>query len=487
MLFNSYVFIFLFLPIVLGGFHYFRVIKHKYALIWLLLASLFFYGWWNPNYLILIICSMMVNYLCSLQLLKREDGSFRKMVLIFGITFNLLLIGYYKYCGFFVDQFNFLTNGSISLETLILPLGISFFTFQQIAFLIDSYHRTCGAYNIVSYGLFVMFFPQLIAGPIVHPNEIMPQLLSRKITNFNRNYFAVGFTLFIIGLFKKVVIADHLALYATPAFEAVDNHEILTFFEAWCGALAYTFQLYFDFSGYSDMALGLAKLFGIKLPLNFNSPYKAKNIIEFWRRWHMTLSRFLRDYLYIPLGGNKSGVRKRYINLLLTMIIGGLWHGAGWTFIMWGMLHGIYLVINHAFRFIISPFKIESNLFYRSMGWLITFVAVVIGWVFFRSSCIETTVSILKSMSGLNGITADASVLLPRQCIAWILFAGGIAFLAPNAAQLMRHYHPALNAQKQTNILVWRPMIIWAWLIGAMGFIAVLQLGQLSEFLYFQF
>lgn len=487
MLFNSYVFIFLFLPIVLGGFHYLRTIKHQYALTWLLLASLFFYGWWNPKYLILIIGSMLANYLFSLQLLKRTDQSVRKMILILGIIFNLVLIGYYKYCRFFVEQFNLVTNGSINIEALILPLGISFFTFQQIALLIDTYHRRCEAYNIVSYGLFVMFFPQLIAGPIVHPNEMMPQLLRPKTTHFNRNYFAVGFTLFIIGLFKKVVIADHLAIYATSTFEAVDNHQILTFLEAWCGALAYTFQLYFDFSGYSDMALGLGKLFGIKLPLNFNSPYKAKNIIEFWRHWHMTLSRFLRDYLYIPLGGNRAGVVKRYINLILTMTIGGLWHGAGWTFIIWGALHGMYLMMNHAFRFIMAPFQIKPNIIYKSIGWFITFVAVVIGWVFFRSSCLESTMSILKSMSGFNGITSDTSVLLSREGTLWLLFAGAITLLLPNTAQFMRHYSPALHLQKQNNVLAWRPMMLWAWIIGGMGVVAILQLGQLSEFLYFQF
>jgi alginate O-acetyltransferase complex protein AlgI len=333
MLFNSYTFIFIFLPITLlvffsiGGKGH-----HRIAIAWLVAASLFFYGWWNPAYLSLILGSILFNYavgvaLSNLQAQSSASHLTKKIILSFGILVNLFLLAYFKYANFFVDNLNSLSGSNFHLQTIILPLAISFFTFQQITYLVDAYKGETREYNFLHYCLFVTFFPQLIAGPIVHHREMLPQFVKNTIYKFNHQHLAIGLTIFFIGLFKKVVLADGVAVYATPVFEAAEQGVMLTFFEAWAGALAYTFQLYFDFSGYSDMAIGIARMFGIRLPLNFNSPYKSVNIIEFWRRWHITLSRFLRDYLYIPLGGNRKGKFRRYINLMITMLLGGLWHG----------------------------------------------------------------------------------------------------------------------------------------------------------------
>ena len=324
MLFNSYEFLFLFLPLSVAGF--FLVGSrghHRLAVAWLAGASLFFYGWWNPAYVWLILASIGVNYTLGLGLGSRpsQGGLLRRFLLTLGITFNLGLLGYYKYSNFFVDTACSLMGGTSHLAAITLPLAISFFTFQQIAFLVDTYKGHARVYDLLHYCLFVTFFPQLIAGPIVHHREMMPQFMRRSFLRLNSEHVAIGLTLFCMGLFKKVVLADGVAAYATPIFHAAEQGVSLSFFDAWAGALAYTFQLYFDFSGYCDMALGIARVFGIRLPLNFNSPYKARNMIEFWRRWHMTLSRFLRDYLYIPLGGNRHGRVRRYVNLMLTMLL----------------------------------------------------------------------------------------------------------------------------------------------------------------------
>jgi D-alanyl-lipoteichoic acid acyltransferase DltB (MBOAT superfamily) len=298
MLFNSYIFIFLFLPVTLFGFFYIGVRGNYYfALAWLVGTSLFFYGWWNPAYIFLIVSSVIFNYFLG-SLLNNPLLKTRKIILIFGIFINLFLLGYFKYYNFFILNINNIFSSSLPIETIILPLAISFFTFQQITYLVDAYKGRTSEYDFLHYCLFVTFFPQLIAGPIVHHKEMLPQFTKKIINQLNYENLAVGLTIFVFGLFKKVVIADGIAGYATPVFSAAEAGITLTFFDAWGGALAYTFQLYFDFSGYSDMAIGLARMFGIRLPLNFNSPYKANNIIEFWRRWHMTLSRFLREYLF---------------------------------------------------------------------------------------------------------------------------------------------------------------------------------------------
>jgi len=524
MLFNSYVFILLFLPIVLIVFYKIGSIgHHRVALAWLVGASLFFYGWWNPVYLGLIIGSMLFNYAIGLRLSSRNNGSdsSRKLLLIFGIVMNLSLIVYFKYANFFIDNVNYVLNGSIEMQKLMLPLAISFFTFQQITYLVDAYKGETKEYNFLHYCLFVTFFPQLIAGPIVHHREMLPQFIKDSIYKFKADNLSIGLTIFFIGLFKKVVLADSVAIYATPVFNAAEAGELLTFVNAWCGALSYTFQLYFDFSGYSDMAIGLARMFGILLPLNFHSPYKAVNISDFWRRWHMTLSRFLRDYVYIPLGGNRHGTFKKYNNLIITMLLGGLWHGAGWTFVIWGGLHGLYLVIGSAweyFKYNVLGLNSNSSLLGRVVGRVITFVAVVVGWVFFRAESLDSALLMLNAMSGANGIVfpeiylghlnslngAGSALIeygvsfssLPYffgvKEIYLLFFLSVVIWFFPNTQQVLDKYEPALNVYKEhvaafSLPIIWRPTITWAVIISFIAGYAVIKVNSVSEFLYYQF
>ncbi|MDP3840780.1 MAG: MBOAT family O-acyltransferase, partial [Methylococcales bacterium] len=349
MIFNSYVFIFAFLPVVILGFYGLGRFSHHLASLWLAAASLFFYGWWDARFVGLLLASIAFNYGAGYMIGHSLADKARraKLLLICAIVINLILLGYFKYANFFVENLNALTGSAITMAKVFLPLGISFFTFTQIAFLVDTYQGKVREYNFVHYTLFVTYFPHLIAGPVLHHKEMMPQFGKRETCRVNWDNIAIGLTIFILGLAKKVLLADSFGNYATPIFNAVSagGHPML--FEAWFGALAYSLQLYFDFSGYSDMAIGLSLMFNVRLPINFNSPYKSLSIIEFWRCWHMTLSRFLRDYLYIPMGGSRDGKIKRYVNLLITMLLGCLWHGAGWTYVIWGGLHGVYLVINH--------------------------------------------------------------------------------------------------------------------------------------------
>ncbi|MGB5717793.1 MAG: MBOAT family protein, partial [Gammaproteobacteria bacterium] len=415
MLFNSYIFIFGFLPIVLAGFFAIGARgHHRVAIAWLVGASLFFYGWWNPAYLGLILGSILFNYAAGVALGGHEQGFSRKWLLALGVAGNLGLLGYFKYANFFVDNISLLSGADYHLGKIVLPLAISFFTFQQIAYLVDAYKGETREYNFLHYCLFVTFFPQLIAGPIVHHREMLPQFARDRIYRLNYGHLAIGISIFTLGLFKKVVLADGVAVYVAPVFDAAEAGIALNMYEAWQGAMAYTFQLYFDFSGYSDMAIGLARMFGIRLPLNFNSPYKAGNIIEFWRCWHMTLSRFLRDYLYIPLGGNRKGTTRRHVNLMITMILGGLWHGAGWNFIIWGALHGFYLVINHAWHGVLRAFgggAHTTNFISRGLARLLTFTVVVVAWVFFRAESLPGAMHLLSAMAGGNGLSLPESEL----------------------------------------------------------------------------
>jgi len=396
MLFNSYEFIFIFLPLTF--FIYFFLLNKRLligAKGFLVFASLFFYSWWNVAYLPLILISMLFNYVIgnSLNSNFNKVKIHKKTLLTFGIVANLSLLGYFKYADFFISNINNFANTHIDLLSLALPLAISFFTFQQIAYLVDSYREETAEYDFLNYALFVTFFPQLIAGPIVHHKEMMPQFTSKY--NLVKKYknIALGIFIFSIGLFKKVVIADTFAIWATTGF---DNAESLNLIAAWATSLSYTFQLYFDFSGYTDMAIGAALLFNIKLPINFNSPYKAKDIQDFWRRWHITLSRFLRDYIYIPLGGNRVSEYRVLTNLMLTFIIGGLWHGAGWTFVFWGFLHGGALVIHRVYK--------KLNLTMNSiLAWFITFNFINISWVFFRAKEFEDAIKVLSGMFGFSG------------------------------------------------------------------------------------
>ncbi len=399
MLFNSYEFIFLFLPITFFVYFY----LNKRELIWfaktfLVIASLFFYSWWNINYLPLILLSIIINYLVGRRLGRCNSSG--KILLVGGIVFNVGLLVCFKYADFLIKNVNWVFSSDYPILGLVLPLAISFFTFQQIAYLVDSYGKETKEYGFIDYCVFVSFFPQLIAGPIVHHREMMPQFSDKKNKAINYDNIATGLFIFSVGLFKKVVIADTFAVWASKGFDEI---AILTFFEAWATSLSYTFQLYFDFSGYVDMAIGSALLFNIRIPVNFNSPYKALSIQDFWRRWHITLSRFLRDYVYIPLGGNRKGNLKTCQNLMVTFIVGGIWHGAGWTFVFWGFLHGAALIIQRLWRQ--AGFKMPSIL-----AWFLTFNFVNVAWVFFRAKEWQDAIKVLKGMIGVNGIAVSDQV-----------------------------------------------------------------------------
>tara|TARA_B110000008_G_C16977900_1_gene566857 strand:- start:3000 stop:4532 length:1533 start_codon:yes stop_codon:yes gene_type:complete len=510
MLFNSYVFLFAFLPVALIGFYLIENHgNHKSAIFWLVAASLFFYGWWNPAYLGLLVFSTLFNFIIGIQLGKNSDNSsLNKLILMIGVIANLAILGYFKYANFFIDNFNALSDNNLTLNEIILPLGISFFTFQQITYLVDAYYQKTKEYNFLHYCLFVTFFPQLIAGPIVHHKEMLPQFAKDTISKLRSKNLAIGLTIFALGLFKKVVLADGISVYATPAYNAAEAGVMLTFFEAWAGALAYTFQLYFDFSGYSDMAIGLARMFGVRLPLNFNSPYKATSIIDFWRRWHITLSRFLRDYLYIPLGGSRKGKNRRYVNLMITMILGGLWHGAGWTFILWGALHGFYLIINHGWRVLFNNRnKTKIGSFF---AWTITFFAVVISWVPFRAESINGSKIMLEAMFRLSDIPLPVSISHAQhlfsneifinglydsnfQAIMWIIALLLFSTAIPNTQQMMQKYRPAIETYHgnvvnlKNKYLNWRPSIFWSFFTAFIFVFSILNISRESEFLYFQF
>lgn len=518
MLFNSYIFIFVFLPTTIIGFFAICNTGRKHlALAYLVAASMFFYAWWNPIYIILILISIIFNYLMGMEIGRDTTKFSAKRILVLGIFANLLLLGYYKYANFFVENVNLLVNTGLHLDNIILPIGISFFTFTQIAFLIDAYRGEAREYNFFQYCLFVTFYPHLLAGPIVHHRELIPQFSKKSVYSFNYSFMSVGITVFSIGLFKKVCIADTVAAYSTPVFAAVANGSIPTFFEAWVAALAYTFQIYFDFSGYSDMAIGLSYMFGIKLPFNFHSPYKATNIIDFWHSWHMTLSRFLRDYLYIPLGGNRKGKIRRHVNLFITMLLGGLWHGAGWTFVIWGALHGLYLIINHAWRGLKSRAGIVSDTLIETWcARILTFFAVVIAWIFFRAQDLGTAMAFLKGMFGFNGVKVPEGYLHKLGPLGKILSDSGVQFIEPefhfglpawgliaalllivwfipNTQQILSKYRIGLDVHHKLELspfwqrFRWTPNLYWAVVIFIVSITAIAMTSNTSEFLYFQF
>ncbi len=416
MLFSSYEFVLLFLPAsVTVYFLALRLHGAQAAKIGLYLFSLFFYGYWDWRFLPLLVGSSLVNFYIG-ELLGRRTSSGRpqRSMLIAGVVLNLGLLGFFKYTNFFIDNLNAVSGSTVSFVSVVLPVGISFFTFQQIAYLVDAYRGRASAYKVLDYCVFVAFFPQLIAGPIVHHKEMMPQFedISNRLPRLDN--IVRGAFIFAIGFWKKTVVADTVAVWANEGFA---NPGSLNFLESWVASLSYTFQIYFDFSGYADMAIGAALMFNIVLPINFYSPYKALSIQDFWRRWHVSLSRFLRDYVYIPLGGNRHGEIAMYRNFVITFLLGGLWHGAGWTFVAWGALHGCGLVIHRAW----------SGLGFRlpiPVAWLVTFVFVVVTWVFFRAASLPDAIDMLRAMAGLNG------VVLPPQLAAPLAFLGnfGVEF-----------------------------------------------------------
>lgn len=514
MLFNSYTFLLAFLPITLLGFFLLGRRGKTAGAAWLTAASLFFYAWWDQRYLALLLASICANYLAGSYIARRPGSTTGRRMLTGAVIVNLGLLGYYKYADFFMSSANAMLGTEWPILGIILPIGISFFTFTQIAFLADAYAGKVTEYRFIYYVLFVTYFPHLIAGPVLHHKEMMPQFDEARNYRPDAANFAIGLTLFAIGLAKKVLIADSLAGHAAPAFDPHGNTPDL--FLAWGGALAYTFQLYFDFSGYSDMAIGLSRLFGVRLPLNFNSPYKSHNITEFWRRWHMSLSRFLRDYLYIPLGGNRQGGVRRHLNLLATMVLGGLWHGAGWNFVIWGALHGGFLIINHTWQDVSRriPVHLPACLG-RVLGIGITFLCVVFAWAYFRAPDLATANRLVTGMLGGWGAALPEPILsrlgLPKPLLeglgvgsylgggtafveTWLWVAAGmlIAFLAPNTQEIMARFEPALREEGKPRPqpqarLTWQPRRRHALAAGLLFAIGVLALSRPTEFLYFQF
>lgn len=485
MLFNSFVFIFLFLPIVFGVYFSLNRLQNKQiAIYWLIISSLFFYGYFEPRYLIIILSSIIANYIIS-RLINKSVGTARMGYMIFGIILNIIVLGYYKYADFFISNINHLFATDYHLLHLLLPLGISFVTFQQIAFLVDSYRYGTSEYKFANYTLFVTFFPQLIAGPIVQHYEMLPQYDVKENRSIIFENVAKGIFIFIIGLAKKVVIADTAAVWANDGFA---NYANLTFTEAWITSLAYTVQLYFDFSGYCDMAIGLGLMFNIKLPINFLSPYKARNIQEFWQKWHMTLNRFLTVYVYFPLGGSKKGSTRTYLNILLIFFISGFWHGAGWTFIIWGLLHGIASVIVRLFR------KTNIQLPFI-VSWLLTFLFINFSWVYFRATSVEQAHTIIRKMftpsltsiksffavPSLNFNVASTyeivGISLGNPYVILLFIAGAllVSFIGKNSIQ----FTDAMQFQ-------WRHIVTLQFLVLAV-LVAIFYMQKNSEFLYFNF
>ncbi len=491
MLFNSPIFLFVFLPICLVVFRLLARKSWSLALASLALASLVFYGWGAPEQVWPMAVSILGNFMFGLILVRLRDGAWGTAALALGVGLNLAALGWFKYAGFIAANLNQLAGLDWAVDTIALPLGISFFTFTQIAYLVDVRRRVASEPGLVNYSLFVTFFPHLIAGPIIHHKEMMPQFAVRKRHCFADD-LAAGSALFIIGLTKKLILADPVAKYATEAFAAAATGEPMGAFAAWQGALAYTAQIYFDFSAYSDMALGLARMFGIDLPVNFNSPYKARSIIDFWRCWHMTLSRFLRDYLYIPLGGGRLGPLRRQVNLMLVMLIGGLWHGAAWTFMIWGGLHGLYLVVNHLWR------DLRSRLGGGSAGgleqfaaWSVTLVAVVVAWVFFRATSFDAALVILSGMAGAHGLgLPHGSGVASWMGMGLAVGLLSLSLIAPNSQQIMRGCRPGLElteAPPRLGWLVWQPNPRWAVAVAVLALASVFSLWSPTEFLYYRF
>lgn len=484
MLFNSYEYILLFLPLVVLIYFGLNRFGHTDgAKVWLVLASCFFYSYWNLAYLPILLGSIVVNYgVGTLLRTKPWDELVRRWVLIAGLVFNIGLLGYYKYADFFISTLNGATGTNFNLIHLLLPLGISFFTFQQIAFLVDTYRGEAREYRLLNYAVFVSFFPQLVAGPIVHHREMMGQFEDKAKKRWNSDNVARGLFIFVMGLAKKVLIADTFGVWATYGFDTANS---LTLIEGWVTSLSYSLQLYFDFSGYTDMAIGAALMFNIVLPINFFSPYKALSIQDFWRRWHMTLSRFLRDYIYIPLGGNRKSEFNTYRNTLITFLIGGLWHGAGWTFVFWGFLHGLALVINRFWH------KLGISL-PNWLSWLITFNFVNAAWVFFRAETWADAIKVLRAMVGLNGVALPSALADSLGFISSLgvsfqsqLLDGQLLFALPAVLVFMTLVMTLKNSieLKDSFRAGWGSAAVTIILATA----SILSLTRVSEFLYFNF
>lgn len=489
MLFNSAGFLFVFLPATLFAFAgAVRLRSSASAVIVLLIASYVFYaqsGYWLA---VLLAASTAFNYSTAFlinNLVRSHRDRFARALLAFGLCIDLGLLAYYKYANFFIENLERVTNSQFDLPAVALPIGISFYTFTQIAFLVDALRIRSKFPSPQDYFLFVSYFPHLVAGPIIHHENTIPQFRGMA-TGWNANLVAAGITIFTLGLFKKVMIADSLALFADASFKHAAAGSV-SLADGWTGALAYSFQIYFDFSGYSDMAIGLSLLFGVRLPLNFASPYKATSIIEFWTRWHISLSRFLRDYLYIPLGGNRRGPLRRYFNLMVTMLLGGLWHGAGWTFVLWGGLHGLFLIANHVIR----PVRLQKHVPGPTwMTWtkrIFVFLTVTIAWVFFRADSVSSAFVMLVGMTGRYGIG-----VIDRAAVCWLVACLVIVWAFPNVREIFARYEPTLPvrpeiAGQDPTWLKWQKTAAVATATAAIFVLCVFNLNRPSPFIYFRF
>jgi alginate O-acetyltransferase complex protein AlgI len=501
MLFNSIEFIFFFVPLTLIFYSIFCRVNYKVAAWWLVFASFVFYSWWNASYVYLLLSSILMNHLIGNAILRTNrnlDKSLSKIVLYIGCILNIFLLIYYKYFVFILNNVGLVLGKKFHMDAIELPLGISFFTFTQIAFLVDTYKDTHGKYSLGNYFLFVTYFPHLIAGPILHHAEMMPQFQNPRSYHLDAPRLATGLTMFSLGLFKKAVFADKMGTLATPFFDAVAKGYVPGIIESWLGALAYTLQLYYDFSGYSDMAVGISFVFGFTIPINFDSPYKASSVIDFWRRWHITLSRFLRVYVYIPLGGNRNGSLRRYTNLMLTMLIGGAWHGAGWTFILWGAVHGFYLVVNTLWKnFTANNIGIQkNNLISVFLGRGLTFICVVVAWVIFRSDKIQDSFVIIRAMfttDGTSGAVYNAAFLHSIILVSLLIL---ISQIAPNTQQIISHARIGLNDTRggekkfcwpNIHIAMDSASAVATSIVFTACVLVIIMSERASEFLYFQF
>jgi alginate O-acetyltransferase complex protein AlgI len=526
MLFNSPEFIFIFFPVSLVVYYLIGARQLGLAVWWLVAASLAFYAWWDPSNLLILGASMLGNYAISHLIARQEGQGARKAALLLGVVANLALLGYYKYANFVLGNFGALAGGDWTLGEIVLPLGISFFTFTQMGYLVDIYRREAQPSRFADYALFVSYYPHLISGPLLHHREMIPQFEALPARRVDWNAVATGATIFAIGLFKKAVIADNVALHAALPFDVAGEGMGLPMLETVTGVLAYTFQLYFDFSAYSDMAIGISLMFGIALPINFDSPYKSANIAEFWRRWHMTLGRFLTHYLYIPLGGNRVSRPRWYVNLMIVMVLSGIWHGAGWTFVVWGALHGLYLVVYQLWSGVrtarlgtgaadeVETGRRHSRLGHAA-GVAVTFLGVVVAWIFFRAASLPEAMTVLEGFAGLNGLVlpeawqgrlgpvAEALALAGVEFghlhpsfsldgVAWVALLLPAVMLLPNSQQIVGYagtviQRPPAPLGAFFSRFRWRPGLGWA--VAGAGMMAVsLFLSQrASEFLYFQF
>lgn len=481
MLFNSPEFLFLFLPLACAVFvATARYAGGRWAHVSLIVASMGFYAYWHWPHLLLLLASAAANYALGRKIAAETSRRARKAGLAAGIALNLCLLGYFKYTNFAIENWNVIFGATIPYAEIILPLGISFYTFQKIGYLVDCYRGHVIDADPLRFAFFVFFFPQLIAGPIVHHSQIIPQLRAHEQSPIPRaDQVARGLFLIILGLFKKVVIADNIAGIVNPIFA---NPSAIHFVDAWTGAIGFSLQLYFDFSAYSEMAMGLALLFGIVLPMNFNSPYKATSITDFWRRWHMTLGAFMRDYLYVPLGGNRNGPMRTARAALITMLIGGLWHGAAWTFVVWGAIHGAALVVHKAWR-------VTGRSLSNKAGLALTLCVVVFAWVPFKANSIGDSVAIWSKMLAIDGMVLPLRYSqlplissLPVEFAHTEITSGVEIFVLIG---LMVFCFRASNVHEVWEVV--RPRKRLAAGLSATSLVVTFSLAQPSTFMYFAF